>query len=154
MIELAPRNTVRGEISAAEIKAAYQRAFRLAGEGWFRRLMGWLFDILRVFKLADAYYKEVDVELLLMILDADLGDKEEYETGWYDCDDFAFRLMGIFHCDREAAAMPIFETWVVTPREGHALLSYYKDGEVRMIEPQTDQVFPVPEDWTLTLLCG
>jgi hypothetical protein len=89
-----------------------------------------------------------------MILDADQGDKEDYETEWYDCDDFAFRLMGIFHCDREAAAMPIFITWVLLPEGGHAVLSYYKDGEVKIIEPQTDQVFLVPEDWTLMLLCG
>lgn len=153
-MELRPRNTAAGDISAAEIKAAYQRAFHLAGEGWLLQLLRLFYDIRSVFNFADEYYKEVDVELLEMILDADQGDKEEYEAEWYDCDDFAFRLMGIFHCDREAAAMPIFITWVVTPQGGHAVISYYKAGEVGIIEPQSDEIFPVPEDWTLMLLCG
>jgi len=148
------RKTVRGDIPSAEIKAAYQKAFHIAGEGWLHNLLQLFFDIRSVFNFADACYKEADEELIQVILDADLGDKEEYETEWYDCDDFAFRLIGIFHCDRDAAAMPIFITWVLLPEGGHAVLSYYKDGQVKIIEPQTDQVFPVPEDWSLMLLCG
>ena len=70
------------------------------------------------------------------------------------CDDFAFRLMGVFHQDRRTAAMPIFITWVMTPQGGHAVLSYYVAGVVRIIEPQTDAIFPVPGGWELILLCG
>lgn len=148
------RKTVKGNIPSSEIKAAYQKAFHIAGEGWLQNLLRLFCDIRSVFNFADQYYKEADEELIQMILDADQGDKEEYETEWYDCDDFAFRLMGIFHCDREAAAMPIFITWVSIPEGGHAVLTYYKDGQVKIIEPQTDQIFPVPEDWFLMLLCG
>jgi len=148
------RNTVRGDIPSSEIKAAYQKAFHIAGEGWLQNLLRLFCNIRSVFNFADQYYKEADEELIQMILDADQGDKEEYETEWYDCDDFAFRMMGIFHCDKEAAAMPIFITWVLLSEGGHAVLSYYKDGEVKIIEPQTDQIFPVPEDWCLMLLCG
>ena len=70
------------------------------------------------------------------------------------CDDFAFRLMGVFHQNRKVAAMGIFITWAMTPRGGHALLSYYVDGEVKLIEPQNDKIFPVPGGWRLILLCG
>jgi len=70
------------------------------------------------------------------------------------CDDYAFALMGAFHRDLETAAMPIFVTWVATPSGGHALISFYYEGEVVMIEPQNDEVFSVPENWTLKLLCG
>lgn len=148
------RKTVKGNVPASEIKAAYQEAFHLAGEGWLQKLLRLFCDIRSVFNFADEFYKEADEELISMILDADQGDKEEYETEWYDCDDFAFRLMGIFHCDRETAAMPIFITWVAVPEGGHAVLSYYKAAEVLIIEPQTDQIFTVPSDWTLMLLCG
>jgi hypothetical protein len=138
-IPLTPRKTGMGEITAGDLQAAYEAAFHLDGNGWLDKL-------LRLFL--------VDPGLLQMILDADTGDKEEYETEFYDCDDFAFRLMGVLHMDREAAAWPVFVTWVNTPQGGHAVLSYYLDGRVFIIEPQTDEMFLVPEDWTLTLLCG
>jgi len=70
------------------------------------------------------------------------------------CDDFAFRLMGVFHQNRETAAMPIFITWVLTPQGGHAVLSCYVTGRIRIIEPQTDDISSVPAGWKLMLLCG
>jgi hypothetical protein len=105
--------------------------------------------------LADEEYKEVDEELIQMILDADLGDREDYEAEYYDCDDFAFNLIGVFHQNKETAAMPIFITWVNTLGGGHAVLSYLNSlGEVKIIEPQNDEIYFVPKDWSLVLLCG
>jgi hypothetical protein len=153
-VPLTPRSPGLGEITAAEIQAAYEAAFGIAGNDWLHKLLRLFLTIRTPFYFADQYYQPVDEELLQMILDADTGDKEEYETEFYDCDDFAFRLMGWFHMDRDAATWPLFITWVNTPQGGHAVLSYYKDGEVFIIEPQTDQVFPVPADWSLILLCG
>ena len=137
------RNTVRGAIPNYEIMDTYRRAFHYP---W------WLFG--RAFYLADQYYKETDPALILNILAQDRTDLEEYIAEDYDCDDFAFRLMGVFHQNKETAAMPIFITWVLTPSGGHAVLSYYVAGTVRIIEPQTDDVFEVPTDWKLLLLCG
>ena len=139
------------KIPSVEIEAAYREAFRLPFSFWWH-----IFRFPRndsIF-LADACYMEADEELIQMILDADLGDREEYEAEEFDCDDFAFRLMGIFHQNRETAAMPIFITWVSWPGAAHAVLSYYYDDQVRIIEPQNDRVFPVPEDWSLILLVG
>jgi hypothetical protein len=151
---LTPRKPTQGGITAAEIQAAYESAFDIAGDDWLHKLLRLFLTIRTPFYFADQYYKPVDQELLQMILDADTGDKEDYEAEFYDCDDFAFRLMGWFHMDRDAAAWPIFITWINTPQGGHAVLSYYQDGQVFIIEPQTDEVFPVPEDWSLILLCG
>lgn len=75
------------------------------------------------------------------------------------CDDFAFRLMGVFHQDRRTAAMPIFITWVSWDEPdyglvGHAVLSFYSKGKVYIIEPQTDEVYEVPFYWNLDMICG
>jgi len=71
----------------------------------------------------------------------------------YDCDDFTFALMGAFHKDYETAAMPIFVTWVPTIQ--HALLSFYYGNEIFVIEPQTDEIYWLPEgEWKLGLVCG
>jgi hypothetical protein len=153
-IPLTPRKTGMGEITAGDLQAAYEAAFHLDGNGWLDKLLRLFLMIRTPFYFADELYMPVDPGLLQLILDADTGDKEEYETEFYDCDDFAFRLMGVFHQDRQGAAWPIFVTWVNTPQGGHAVLSYYLDGRVFIIEPQTDEMFLVPEDWTLTLLCG
>jgi hypothetical protein len=153
-VPLTPRKPGEGDITPAEIQAAYESAFDIAGDDWLHKLLRIFLTIRTPFYFADQLYKPVEDELLQMILDADTGDKEDYETEFYDCDDFAFRLMGWFHMDRQAAAWPMFITWVNTSQGGHAVLSYYKNGQVYIIEPQTDQVFPVPEDWSLILLCG
>jgi hypothetical protein len=153
-VPLTPRDAGEGEITVTEVQAAYESAFDIAGDDWLHKLLRIFLTIRTPFYFADQLYERVNPDLLRMILDADTGDKEEYETEYYDCDDFAFRLMGWFHMDRDAAAWPIFITWVNTPQGGHAVLSYYQDGQVFIIEPQTDEVFPVPEDWSLILVCG
>ena len=141
------------DISYSTIESAYRKAFGMSDTGWLQWLQR-LFKCTSEFQFADAYYKEVDEELIEMILDGDLGDREDYETEYFDCDDFTFNLMGTFHRDRDTAAMPIFITWVSMAEGGHAVISYYKDGEVKIIEPQSDDIYPVPSSWGLMLLCG
>ena len=74
------------------------------------------------------------------------------------CDDFAFRLYGEIHKDPELAAMPFKITWVSweTPdgRVGHAVISYPKNGVVKVVEPQNDDIYSVPIHWRLDMLCG
>lgn len=153
MIRLKPGNTVKGEILYSDIESAYREAFGMSDVGWLQWLQR-VFGFASEFQFADAFYKEVDEELIEMILDADMGDREDYETEWYDCDDFTFNLMGVFHQNPETAAMPIFITWVSMLEGGHAVISYCKDGVVRIIEPQTDEIYDVPDEWKLMLLCG
>ena len=148
------RNTVRGAIPSADIEAAYRKAFGMSEGGIWQRLLQLLFGGTSVFQFADASYKEVNEGQINMILQADATDKETYEAEGFDCDDFAFMLMGVFHQNTDTAAMPIFITWVSMTEGGHAVLSYYKDGEVKIIEPQNDEIYDVPKEWGLMLLCG
>lgn len=147
------RRVNRGSISAVDIVTAYQGVF---GISWWMAIVDSVLKLLHlggVFQVADASYQEVDESVIKEILEKDKTDLEKYVAEDFDCDDFAFRLMGVFHQDLRTAAMPIFITWVMTPRGGHAVLSYYKDN-VSIIEPQTDYIFNVPSDWKLMLLVG
>lgn len=130
-------------ISAATIANAYCKAFKIS---WWQRS--------GIFFFADKKYREVDENVIAAVLAQDKTDAEEYVEEWFDCDDFAFSLMGMFHKNEATAAMPIFITWVLMPGGGHAVLSYYKAGKVCIIEPQNDEIYPVPKNWKLLLLCG
>lgn len=152
------RNTVRGTISTADIIIAYQEAFRIPLWKLVLDTIARLFGVGSIFQLADQYYQELDEELLFNFLEQDKTDLEKYVAEDFDCDDFTFRLYGLLHMDLRLAAMPIFITWVSWTkngqRYGHAVLSYYKDGEVHIIEPQNDEVYSVPKEWSLILVCG
>jgi len=150
-----PKNIGEGEIHYTEIIDAYRAAF---GMNWFTYLIALLTG---KFQLENEYYKAIDdegEELIQMILDADQGDKEEWVLDWYDCGAFTFRLMGVFHQNRETAAMPIYILWAIWKehgqRVGHAVISYLKDGVVKIIEPQNDEIYMLPFEWLLHLLCG
>ena len=143
------RKTPRVGVNATDIVTAYQSAFNMS---WWQFLLATLQG---VFKMADQEYDEANPELIMQILEQDKTDLEKYKAEQFDCDDFAYRLMGVYHQDLRTAAMPIFITWVGMPNGyGHAVLSYYKDGKVTIIEPQNDDVYAVPKDWTLILVCG
>ena len=128
-------------IPATKIIKAYRKTFKV--KRWCKN----------IFFMADEYYKEVDEDIINSVLTQDKIDAEQYVKEYFDCDDFAFSLMGTFHKNEDTAAMPIFVTWVLTPQGGHAVLSYYS-GEVNIIEPQNDKIYPVPKNWKLLLLCG
>lgn len=176
------RQTVRGTISAAEIIAAYTEAFHIP---WWRMVLSTLaalFGIGGIFRLADQYYQEMDEEAFEEFLKKDKTDLEKWVAEDFDCDDHEFRLHGAVHTDRYLAAMPIFITWVswettaswlsriwqrlkrfVTgQRAGHAVMSYYKAGIVKIVEPQNDEIYQLKEfiriyqvsDLRLDLLCG
>ena len=143
-----PKGLGEGELHYTDIIEAYREAFHM---NWWSYLIAL---VTGVFKLENEWYKPVDEELIHLILDADMGDREEWELDFYDCGAFTFNLMGVFHQNRETAAMPIYITWVNTGEGGHAVLSYCWDGDVYIIEPQNDDVYFVFKDWRLMLQCG
>lgn len=156
------RDKYRGSVWAAEIIAAYQKAFNIP---WWRMLLSTIATALGVggiFRLADATYERItdeDEQYILAFLEKDKTDLEKYVDTKFDCDDFEARLIGAVHKDPELAAKPIFSTWVEWwedgVRKGHALLSYVKDGIVKMVEPQDDNVYDVPwKKWQLSLVKG
>ena len=141
-----------GTIPSADIVLAYKKAF---GMSWWQSLIS-LFS--GTFKLADPYYQEADEDIILEVLKNDHTERVKYVLHDNDCDDRTFRLMGVYHIDDRTVAYPIFITWVEYYRNGkrygHAVLSYLYKGKVRYIEPQNDNVLPIPDDWTLTVLMG
>lgn len=175
--QLRRRQKVRGAVNVADILTAYQEAFNIP---WWRMLLSTLATTLGIggiFRLADASYREMtdeDEQRFFEFLKKDKTDQEQYVAEDFDCDDFEFRLHGEVHKDLAFAAMPIFITWVswevtgnwfkrawtrlkyfVTgARAGHAVKSYYKGGIVKIVEPQNDDVYYVPTNWRLDLLCG
>lgn len=150
-VRLRPRIRDRGSISASEIKRAYEGAF---GISFWDKLLAFFIGDYGGIQLADLTYAEVQLDKINEILAKDKTEQQLYSAEGFDCDDFAFSLMGGFHRDRETAAMPIFITWVLTEMGGHAVLSFLYKGQVIIIEPQTDDMLPVPENWKLMLLCG
>lgn len=149
---MRPRETTRGPIPSLEIRRAYQDAFK--APGFWGQIKRAILGQTCPFQFADAFYKQADEALIEAMLFKDTTDLVKYVAEDFDCDDFAFRLMGVFHQDSRTAAMPIFITWVQRVDMAHAILSYYTKGEVRLIEPQNDVIFNVPEDWELLLLVG
>ncbi|GAG32204.1 unnamed protein product [marine sediment metagenome] len=141
-----------GAIFAGDIIAAYKEAF---GMSWWQLLISTLNG---TFKMADPYYQEADEDIILEVLKTDHTERVKYVLHDNDCDDRTFRLMGVYHIDDRTVAYPIFITWVEYYRDGkrygHAVLTYLYKGKVRYIEPQNDNVLPIPDDWSLTLLCG
>lgn len=155
------RRRVRGGVTYQEVKRAYIEVFKIPR---WRVLLSNIETLLRVggiFRFADATYRQVtdaDEQRLVVFLKQDQTDLQRYTHPDFDCDDFAFRLHGALHYDRDFAAMPIFITWVSWFDDGlsyaHAVESYYKDGKINIIEPQTDEVFGVPGHWKLNMVCG
>lgn len=156
------RNQFVGDIPANQIEKAYRKAFKVPYPDRLQRLV-MRFVGIRIgnplclpFLFADEYYEEASPNTINQVL---LEDKPNL-TNWhyveehFDCDNFAFRLMGILNNDHRTAGMPFFITWVETPEGGHAVLSYYYKGEVTIIEPQNYETYSVPKTYKLLVLIG
>ena len=108
-----------------------------------------------MFRLVDRKYRvitDADEERFFELLDKDYTDREKWVTDFFDCDDFTYSLHGTIHKDRAFAAMPFFITHVEWydeegDRYGHYVVSYCKDGIVKVVEPQSDLVQLPPEHW-------
>jgi len=159
MIQFRRRN--RGDLTYQEIKRAYIKAFHIPPWRVVLSDIATLLSVGGIFRFADATYRAMtdqDEQRLFAFLERDETNLERYQHPDFDCDDFEFRLHGALHQDRDFAAMPIFILWVSwaleVGRAGHALGTYYKDGEVKTIEPQNDKVGLPHDYWRLDLLCG
>lgn len=101
-------------------------------------------------------YKPVKPNLVYSIIRQDQTDKHAYIKEFYECDAYAFRLLGILHTNDKTAAMPIFLTWVLKngPGTNHAVLTVYYKGKIWVIDAMRDAVYRVPNSWQLLLLAG
>lgn len=144
-----PIEAGEGYIHYTQVVEIYKKAFNM---DWFD--LTWALFRGKI-HLDNEWYKPADTELIKMIVEADLGDRQEWLLDWYDCGAFTFNLMGVFHQNRETAAMPIFVTWVDSGEGGHAVITYINELDmVKYVEPQTDYAWHIPPTWVLRLLCG
>lgn len=92
--------------------------------------------------IADAVYYVCSRETIEEFLASDPTDQERYVTETYDCDDFSFRLMGQFH-EKPYAALAFGIAW--SRVHGYNIF-VSKEGEVLLIEPQTDEILKPSKD--------
>jgi len=108
-------------------------------------------------RLADTKYYLADVNKLVKAIRQAKVAEMSYEAEWFDCDDFSFRAMGVWHGNKELARMACFIVWVWwksgDKAYAHALNAAY-DGQFRLVEPQNYRVFLPPENWNLMLVMG
>ena len=97
--------------------------------------------------ISDNKYKTTTIEELRGYLRYDLTNKNIYIPEYYDCDNFSYTLMGslsnpIWGC----LAFGIL--WTTTDNGNHAV-NIFIDNErnIWIVEPQTDSVFHLPDDW-------
>lgn len=97
--------------------------------------------------MSDEYYLKESKKALAEFLVKDFTDKYIYTKEITDCDDFSFRLMGnASFGDLEGTAFGIL--WAKVPNGSHAVNCFVDNNlEVWIIEPQSDSIFPLPEDW-------
>jgi hypothetical protein len=93
--------------------------------------------------LSDNIYLLCDPQDIKKFLKQDATDRIEYKPEDFDCDDFAYRLMGQMSVpDWSKLAFGIVWT------DKHALNCFVdEDGEIWFVEPQTDEILPTLKDW-------
>jgi len=108
-----------------------------------------LFKSVDNLQLTDTNYKLVDVDKLKTFLARNSTSSRQYVSDSNDCDDFALILLGdVTRWDSSLA----FGIAFVVKEDGdyHALnvlISTQK--KVYLVEPQSDEVFEVPEEWDI-----
>jgi hypothetical protein len=108
-----------------------------------------LFKNINSLQLVDTSYKLVDVDKLKIFLARNSTSSRQYVSDSNDCDDFALILLGdVTKWDSSLA----FGIAFVVKEDGdyHALnVLIGTDKRVYFVEPQTDDVFLVPDGWVI-----
>jgi len=111
-----------------------------------------------LFEDAKEYYPSDFQQLVNALRRYRIATRNVYKFPVYDCGDFAFAGMGVWHLDATLARMACFIVWVEYPKNGktyaHALLGACDGKEFKLIEPQNYLVFAIPNDYTILVLMG
>ena len=102
---------------------------------------------------SDRVYNTITKKQIMLSLNSDYTDTYLYNPENYDCDDFSFILQG--KMKEKHPGIPFGILWVNRKnKQPHALNCVYIFEEDKMycIEPQTDHMFEIPDDWNLWLL--
>ena len=93
--------------------------------------------------LPDYYYKTCSRNEVQRFLDWDMTSRKQYESEYFDCDDFSWRLKGNITVP-PWSALPFFVVWT----DVHALNGFIDDrGEWWFVEPQNNAIQSHMEAW-------
>ncbi len=97
--------------------------------------------------ISDEYYLKDTKKALIEFLAKDDTDELVFNSVITDCDDFSFRLMGNAAFGKlEGTAFGIL--WTKTTTGAHAINLFIDENHiVWLIEPQTDNIYLLPEGW-------
>ena len=97
--------------------------------------------------ISDRKYKLVSIGMLKMYLRFNQVNKIRYTSDEFDCDDFAMKLATDVRWWFKGSTFGIVWTG------SHALNFFIdRDKKVWLVEPQTDEIFEVPEDKRYTFI--
>lgn len=92
--------------------------------------------------LSDMTYYTCNILEVVRILKLDDTDKIIYESEKFDCDDYAYSLMGFISRDKNYTLLPFGIVWTTN----HALNIFIDEyNQVWLIEPQTDIVYTLED---------
>ncbi len=99
----------------------------------------------------DSRYLLVPIDEVDKLLNWDATDEFVYVEEQYDCDNYGLRLWGQINSLPEWAGLSLGIIWFSDPT--HALNVFVDvDGNVWLIEPQSDGIFEKPSDWQAYLI--
>ena len=74
-------------------------------------------------------------------------DKREYISDYYDCDDFSISLLGEINIP-EWSSLAFGMMFAKIPQGAHAINIFVDNNRnVWIVEPQNDNIFPLPSTW-------
>jgi len=102
--------------------------------------------------ISDVNYKTTSKEEMMRFLKEDISDKYGYVSELYDCDDFAFKLMGQVS-NPDWGCLPFGIIYTKVNNIYHALNCFIdKDRELWLIEPQNDSIYKCPKSWVCVMI--
>ena len=133
-----------GLIPYQDIVKAYKKAFNISS-----------IDVLKkkvCFHIEDVNYEPIDWTEFEKFIREDKTDKKDY-CDKFDCENFGYVMLGAIRSNDKLTACPIFGAKILIDG-AHYLLTFYQDGKVKFLEPQTDEVINVHPEWRLAYING
>ena len=105
---------------------------------------------------SDKRYRAIHINRLKRYLLQSVVSKKIYVAEYFDCDNFARSLASQLDWDYYPKGYAIGELWVRTANGGHAIncCCVLEDDKLKMvaIEPQSNQILAMPDDWTVFMI--
>ena len=102
--------------------------------------------------LSDVRYRVCPIDILKCYLGKSDVHKKKYIAEYFDCDNYANALSGMFAYDNYPKGYAHGELWVhISGGSGHAINCWVvRDGnktKMVVVEPQNNKIFDFPKNW-------